>query len=290
MRQNHSLKVGSCLFNRTFTIIATSYCILKDNMDEKLARNQQSLEHSPSEEVRLQVGDKILYKQTIVPAPSPVKFPPLRTASPTPAKKFGDNIFLFIPTANVFKKKVIEAKARAQLQKDQQSRLVVFQHDVDSGVGNQPYDENGIKGAYNRILNAILYLDQHPDLLEKNKVGTVLVGAIENYIQRSATGGPAIDHAAVVMFNATKQTVVGLVGKGVTVPIDALKEAERFGFDDEERRSGKVTVGEVLANEFGIDKADWNKVVTGVSRYKLIEEVLGELNVEIESVKDHSRQ
>lgn len=60
---------------------------------------------------------------------------------------------------------------------------------VESGVGEQPYNEAGMVGAHNRINNAIHRLlgrDYKP-ILQSKGIGTVILMAIENYIQSVGT-------------------------------------------------------------------------------------------------------
>ncbi|OCK73628.1 hypothetical protein K432DRAFT_364633 [Lepidopterella palustris CBS 459.81] len=231
----------------------------------------------------LQVGEKVLYKQSVVPAPACSDFSFPSDDFPIPSIAHGHNILLFVPTANQFKRKAIQSKIEARLGPNQQSHLIIHQQNIDSGVGNQPYDENGARGAYTRIRNALSWLHENIQMLEEKKIGTVVVGAIENYIQRPLDCGPAVDYGVVVLYNATARTTAGAVSRGVTVPKEFLEEAEAEGFDDETdgRKSGKVTVGEVLERTFGIDKADWQKVVCGISRYVLLQEALDSFEVEL---------
>lgn len=229
--------------------------------------------------VYLQVNGKTLYRQQVLPAPSLENLSAVTTESLIPPNKLGDNILLFIPTANKFKKGAIQATVEASLGKEQRNRLIVYQQNVDSGVGNQPYDEKGLEGAFTRIRNALAWLGRHPEVLKINKVGTVLVGAIENFIQRAGNGKPAVDYGIVVIYNATRSKTVGSISRGVTVPQEFLEEAEAKGFDDEARKSGKVTVGEVLARNFDIDAANWHEVVCGISRYALLTEALDGMKI-----------
>jgi hypothetical protein len=71
------------------------------------------------------------------------------------------------------------------------------------------------------------------------------------------------------------------VSEGVTVPADYWRAAEGFGFEDEGsgRMHGKVTVGEVLAANLGVDKADWFRGLTDVSRYELLRDAMKEMEV-----------
>ncbi|KAH8719557.1 hypothetical protein GQ44DRAFT_712238 [Phaeosphaeriaceae sp. PMI808] len=230
-------------------------------------------------DICLQVGSDILYKESIVPAPTHLVFPPINSARALPSSKYGDNIMVFIPTENKFKTETIQRMVRAHLGSEQKSRLVVHSRLIPSEVGEQPYDENGLRGAYNRIRNTLRFLEQNEEMLKADRIGTVLIGAIENFIQRSSDGGSAVDYGIVVMYNATTKKMVGTISRGVTVPQRFLEQAQTEGYEDEERKSGKVTVGEVLAEIFGVDKGNWHEIIVGVSRYTLLEEAIQSLEI-----------
>ncbi|KAF2466211.1 uncharacterized protein BDR25DRAFT_395763 [Lindgomyces ingoldianus] len=236
------------------------------------------------QDICLQVGNKTLYRQAVVPAPSSERFPTIATVAPTPQDPYGENILVIIPTANQFKKKAVQSRIEAQIGQDKSSRIIIHQQSVDSGVGNQPYDEKGLEGAYNRIRNTLAWLNHNQGILEEKKIGTVLVGVIENYIQRSTDGLSAVDYGVVVIYNATTGKVAGAISRGVTVPQTFLEEAEGQGFNDAGGKSGKVTVGEILEQNFGIDAANWHEVVCGTSRYALLEEALSTLHMFLKSL------
>lgn len=51
-----------------------------------------------------------------------------------------------------------------------------------------------------------------------------------------------------------------------------------FGYEDGDKRHGRKTAGEVLAaNVEKLDRADWHKVVVGVSRYHILKEAMATL-------------
>lgn len=160
---------------------------------------------------------------------------------------------------------------------------------ASSEAGEQPYDDQGILGAYNRINNSLLELPDHLPTSGDGEVGTVIVGAVENFIHRSrdpvTNRETAVDYGAVMLYNATSGELKMGVSAGTTVPTEYWKEAETYGFEDEdgERKQGKVTVGEVLAAHFEgqLDKADWHKVLSvgKVSRYELLRDALEAVGV-----------
>lgn len=163
------------------------------------------------------------------------------------------------------------------------ARLIPLQVEVESGVGEQPYDEKGLEGACNRIRNPLSWFERNQDVLRQNRVGTVLVGVIENYIERRSPpeGAAAVDYGIVAVYNATVCKLAVAISRGVIVPQAYLKEAEDRGFDDDEGKCGKVTVGQILAHNFGLDAADWHKVFCGTSRYGLLEEALRSLDISL---------
>ena len=184
----------------------------------------------------------------------------------------GENVLLIIPTGNEFKSTVLQSKMKAVLGKDFKGRLVLHVQDFESGVGKQPYDEKGLEGGCNRIKNALIWLMNNKKLLEDEGVGTVMIAAIENYIQR---GNPAVDYGVVIFYNATLNKAAATLSRGVTVPQDFLHEAEASGFDDGEKKCGKITLGQVLEKVFGVDSKNWHEVVCGISRYDLLKEAVG---------------
>ena len=104
------------------------------------------------------------------------------------------------------------------------------------------------------------------------------MASVESYIQTVNIKVPT-DYGAVVVYNATKHEAVLGISKGVTVPPQYVEEARRFGYEDHVNH-GKVTVGQVLAaNVEGLDKRDWQSILSGTSRYQLLEEAAGQLSI-----------
>jgi hypothetical protein len=226
-----------------------------------------------SKAVRETVDGKQLLPQAVVEAPpTPINTP---TGDLTQLQSYGEHVLLFVPTRNEFKVTVLEKRIKDEL-KGQRNLLIPYSEDLDSGVGQQPYDEKGLEGAWTRIRNGLAWLNNNKHILEEKKVGTVLVAAIENYIQR---GEPAVDYGIVVIYNATINKVATAISRGVTVPGEFLKEAEAYGFDDDAKKCGKRTVGKVLAETFGIDHRNWHEVVCGISRYQLLTDAVSKLDV-----------
>src|SRR5436190_19335135 len=118
---------------------------------------------SGSEDICMQVGSEILYKQSLVPAPTYLVFPPIDSSRILPPSKHGDKIMVFIPTENKFKTETIKRTIETHLGGEQDSRLVFHSRLIPSEVGEQPYDENGLQGAYNRIRNTLRFLEENEE-------------------------------------------------------------------------------------------------------------------------------
>ena len=214
-----------------------------------------------------------------------------------------NTVLLLIPTNNAFKTKLLTTHLSPPTTSTTTIPLTV---PADSAVGEQPYDSAGPQGAFNRVVNAVRLLGTDPlgkdgrAAVRERGVGTVVVGAVENFIVRPGAGACGggydvpVDYGVVVLCRIPLvydgdsgvqgspgewEWKVG-VSKGVRVPVDYWRAAEGgWGFEDEERRFGKKTVGEVLAeNVEGLDKADWHRDLAGVSRYDLLEEVMREMD------------
>ncbi|KAL2184033.1 hypothetical protein L209DRAFT_693846 [Thermothelomyces heterothallicus CBS 203.75] len=208
-------------------------------------------------------------------------------------------VLLVIPTANESKTELL--CSRLSSTKPAHVQLSYCQVKADSGVGEQPYDEAGPRGAFNRAVNAVAALlgdeERRAALVEDRGVGTLIVGAIENFVLRHGieprpgrSCGP-VDHGFVVLcrvslLDKTWEWVVG-VSRGVTVPWEYYSAAQKLGFEDEgegegegeTKTCGKVTVGKLLLANAGVDDANWYQALAGVSRYDLLGEVLKAMDV-----------
>ncbi|KAH6853960.1 hypothetical protein B0I37DRAFT_19465 [Chaetomium sp. MPI-CAGE-AT-0009] len=255
-------------------------------------------------------ADPNLLQQTLLPAPSatalctphipsPSTLPTL-TLPPGAPPPNPNNVLLVIPTANASKTALL-TNLLTTTRPPHVAALTARQIPADSGVGEQPYDAAGPQGAFNRVVAAVRALQAdaaHRAALVEGRVGTVIVGAVENFIVRPGVevgssceeeGEVPVDYGVVVLCRISvggegEEVVpwewrVG-VSRGVTVPVEYWRAAEGFGFEDEARTHGKVTVGEVIAaNVAGVDKADWFKPLTGVSRYDLLGDAMKEMEV-----------
>ncbi|KAL2125012.1 hypothetical protein VTJ04DRAFT_1377 [Mycothermus thermophilus] len=208
------------------------------------------------------------------------------------------NVLLVIPTSNKFKVCLLRDHLAAT--KPPGVNLDHLEVKADSQVGEQPLDSAGPQGAVNRVANAASKLfkdDSKMRDLRERAIGTVIVGAVENFIYRHASWtdkdgqtvhGPA-DYGVLVFCRISlvpgradveriRWSQLG-VSRGVTVPADFMNFARTLGFDDEEELHGKVTVGEVIAANTGIDKANWHLPLAGASRYELLKEAMEKMKV-----------
>ncbi|KOS22590.1 hypothetical protein ESCO_001918 [Escovopsis weberi] len=214
--------------------------------------------------------------EAIVPACAPVQLPAFPACRLPPPR--GSNILLIIPTGNKDKMDVIkECVEHHALLGAQVFTETVH---VDSGVGEQPYNSAGALGVFNRISNALKTIsdDRLASLMEEHGIGTVLVGAIENFVQTKDVPRPA-DHAVAVLHNATTGEMATACSRGVTLDPEYVGWAMALGCVHGHPDHGKETVGNMLAARFqGLDSKNWHEVLAGVSRYALLREALANLN------------
>lgn len=201
--------------------------------------------------------------------------PTIPLFEPQQIPAYGSALLLVIPTANQDKIRLCEKYIEGKVPSDTVVHKVIVP--VESGVGEQPYNEAGIAGAHNRISNAIrrLLLDtEYKPILRTKGIGTVILMAIENYIQTDAVPRPA-DYGVVIVHNASAGKTTGCFSSGVTVPPAFVDRARRFGFVGKNPNHGRVTVGQILAAHVpGVDKADWQKTLAGRSRYVILEDAI----------------
>jgi len=191
----------------------------------------------------------------------------------------GNAVLLVIPTANESKGRLLQEAF--SMRKPDGMIIHTVAVPSDSDVGEQPYNEAGIIGAHNRISNALRRLDTavYQETFRVKRIGTVIVASVENYIQTDNVDRPT-DYGVVVIHNATTQQTTACLSWGVTVPTAYVNRARRFGFNKENLNQGKVTVGQILAAHVpGLDKADWQAVLAGHSRYDLLKDAIRQLPI-----------
>lgn len=182
----------------------------------------------------------------------------------------GRGVLFVIPTANKFKVQTLREAALAAAPKG--SHIDFLPVPTESGVGEQPYNEAGVMGAYNRINNALQALqgEQYRSVMVNNAASTVIVASIESYIQTNNVDRPT-DFGAIVIHNATTGRTTSGLSVGTTVDPVYVDRARRFGFEHSNPNHGRVTVGQILAAHIeGLDKANWHEVLARRSRYDML--------------------
>ena len=191
---------------------------------------------------------------------------------------YGSAVLLVIPTENKGKRRMLEEAFRERAPENVAVHVITVP--VDSGVGEEPYNNAGAIGAYNRIGNALTRLgtSEYQNALTTKGIGTVIIASIESYIQIENIDRPA-DYGIVVVHNATTCKTAVRVSSGVTVPLAYVNRARRFGYEDNQNH-GRVTVGQILAaNVPGLDKGDWHAVLAKCSRYDLLRDAIRQLEI-----------
>ena len=211
----------------------------------------------------------LLHTETLLPRPR--KKPDVPEIGVCELGHFGNTVLLVIPTENDDKVKILKAWFKELKPEGVNIHTVVV--NVETGVGQQPYDEAGLDGARNRIKNALAATPKLVNIQEEG-IGTIIVASIENHILKTDLDRPA-DYGMIIVHNATTGKTDATLSQGVTVPVPYLEHAQTFGYEDSAERHGKVTVGAVLAaNVKGIKAADWHEVVVGVQRYHILKEAM----------------
>lgn len=216
--------------------------------------------------------EDLLHTETLLPRPrDKLDLPPFKKYD---FEYHGNDVLLVIPTENEDKVNTLRAWFKELKPPGVQIRIEPVK--AASGVGQQPYDGEGIWGAHNRITNALDRLHSEPKLVdfESWSIGTVIVASIENFIRKTNVERPT-DYGMIIVHNATTGRTDYTLSQGVTVPVPYLEHAQTFGYEDSDGKHGKVTAGEVLeGNVPGVDGADWHKVVVGVPRYHILKEAM----------------
>lgn len=210
----------------------------------------------------------------VPPLPEPV-IPPFE---PHEYPLNGRAVLLVVPTSNQSKRDLLLSAFRSRAPVGLELHVLTLP--VSSEVGEQPYNKAGIIGAYNRINNALRALDsdEHHELLRRNRIGTIMVASIENYIEIERAERPT-DFGVVVVHNATTRETRACVSKGTTVDPRFVESALSLGYG-EHPYYGKVTVGKILAGRFpGIDESNWHAVLVGHSRYDILKEAVDGLEL-----------
>ncbi|KAK0668339.1 hypothetical protein QBC41DRAFT_347312 [Cercophora samala] len=224
-------------------------------------------------------------------------------------------VLFLIPTKNRDKVEILTAQFKKRLPENTVMHYISFSG-APSGVGEQPYNEAGMIGAFNRIDHAVFITPAQAEIssfITEHRITTVIFAAIESFIARpgwppvgpgkEATREP-VDYAYILLYNPVTGAVKTGVSEGVEVPWAYYREAQEYGFGDPdneelfrmfgeesgltnmpegaEMNHGKVTVGEIMAHNIrGLDKQNWQKLLTDekACRYRLIEDALAKMEI-----------
>lgn len=190
----------------------------------------------------------------------------------------GEVTLVVIPTKN--KSKVDEIRRKFETLVDP-TKLQFIVIEADSKVGQQPYDdEEGLTGAFNRLTDAFNKLNTPENIKQMGElgIGTIIGASIESFFKLEYVGGKiksAIDYGAIIVHNATTGSTDSTISEGAPMDPAYIEIAISLGFDDAEKKHGKVTGGKVLAAHVpGLDHADWQGVVTGIPRYTTLRKAM----------------
>ncbi|KAH6649524.1 hypothetical protein F5144DRAFT_635132 [Chaetomium tenue] len=214
---------------------------------------------------------------------------------------YADNILVVLTSQNKRECDLLFAPARAR--KPDGATLMRIDHQGWPGVGNQAYEGAGAIGAHNKVLTALgnlVMMPQHVKFLKDNKVGSIVIGAVEDFIVRAGGSGvdPAtkklvtncpIDWGFVVFCRVRLASDPAFrwstaVTQGAPVPMNHCGTAARAGFEDEKKTFGKVSIGKVigetgLEDEKGWDEADWQAGLIGKSWYTMLGDAANKVRI-----------
>jgi non-canonical (house-cleaning) NTP pyrophosphatase len=140
-------------------------------------------------------------------------------------------------------------------------------YSTDSGIGEQPVEDQTLLGAQNRISN-----------LRSRVNGLDRIVSIESGIFFEK--GKWIDRAVAVIYRTDNNNEQVLYSKGVVFPTIYVDRARTIGFD-------KITVGKVMQKAgYVTDDKDPHLTISGISRQYYIEQVLKKLVRQVESGND----
>jgi hypothetical protein len=195
---------------------------------------------------------------------------------------YGNNILLLVPTNNPDKTELLKTIIKKDLENinNKEATLVTLQNDVETPAA-QPYDDMGVKCLTARTEAMVAHIRTLNEYLEQKKIGTIVIGVVENYIRKS----DGVDFGIVMVYNVTINKRVWGVSSGVPTQKEYLEEAQQEGFVDDQKTGGRITYGSVLERLFGdaareenIDiSANWHELVCGKPRYELLKEVIKKL-------------
>ncbi|KAM0665930.1 hypothetical protein ACQRIU_005274 [Beauveria bassiana] len=184
-----------------------------------------------------------------------------------PCKCAEERLVCGVPTENQHKAEIIENGVRGK-----QIEAVFSRFKTEETHGAQPYEHAGLQAGYLRAQKALEKLcpAQLQGLAPRCKSMTV---GIENFIW-TEDQDPPTDQAIVVVLRS--DICVCKLTKGVTVQEAYVRRAKSFGYTDIAGKCGQVTVGTIINAHTGYSKDNWHEDITGVDRFSLHKEALGE--------------
>jgi hypothetical protein len=196
---------------------------------------------------------------------------------------YGSNTLLLAATEDMFG--ILEEKIGAEMS---EGELITYLFEYKTSA-QQLYNNMGMTCLLDRIEAMVEFVEQNSHMLEDYRIGTVIIGAVESFIQTSSIDTSGAEFGLVMLYNAKTQCVVQGTSKGVPVEGEYLQEARSGGFWDNKKDRGKMTYGEILRKifhkaaqrEFGADydiAKDWHRAVCGISRYCLLRDVVQSLS------------
>jgi hypothetical protein len=224
-----------------------------------------------------------LHKQELIPPDTCTEDVVLPLADNKLSCGPGESVLLLVPTANKSKVHLLQTALEAALG---DSNLVTEFHDVPTDH-QQPYDDEGTKCMTQRLRAMVIYAKEIECTFEERKIGTVIVGAVENYIRISTDNKSAADFGIVAFYNAGTGILIQGTTRGVPIELCYLAEARDDGIFGG-KIAGSVTYGNVLDRYFkaaalrvygpSLDiSSNWHEVVCGRSRYCILMETCQDL-------------
>ncbi|KAH6614684.1 hypothetical protein B0J18DRAFT_452219 [Chaetomium sp. MPI-SDFR-AT-0129] len=184
-------------------------------------------------------------------------------------------------------------------------RLCRFDQQGWPGKGDQAYEGTGAARAVNRVFTALgplLVHEGNVKMLKDNKIGTILVCAVDDFIVR--LNGKGMDPATrelvkevpadwgYLTFCRVKLaadpgwTWTSGITQGAPVPLNHCSTAMKGGWVDDSKTVGKLSIGSVIGDDFkakgegrGWDDRDWQGKLIGKSWYDILEDALGKIRI-----------
>jgi ribosomal protein S6E (S10) len=138
-----------------------------------------------------------------------------------------------------------------------------------------------------RLRAMMVYANEIECTFEDRGIGSVIVGAVENYIRISRDNDSAADFGIVAFYNVAAGVLIQGVTQGVPMQLCYLTEARDEG-NLVGKSAGYVTYGNILKKHFkaaalrvygsSLDiGSNWHEVVCGRSRYCILMETCQDL-------------